>query len=376
MHRAHQLLLLDARAGLHRVRHDLGRELTVLACSVVLLALFGYVFHDFLNVQVASLSEGMRAAFARAAAVATLVLGAVAGAVAVRTTWRSRDGLGETALRLGEDQGTVRAYRIGRSVVVMAVIHGAAWYAVVRWMTVPKTGTIVAAEGAMLALASVLPLFRSSAVKGLQTAEERKSGSAEGGGLSLVAWRLRQLRRRRASVLAFAAALLFAAIAALPPLANIPPFASCAAALGASLFAATALSFQLTDDLREAWIERQLGVSHAAFVNAYERLGLLLGSAVGLVATLAYVGGALASGHGVHPVAPLQIFAIGALAPVTLPWLMMQIDGRRPAVVLLTSILVGLFIGTAIVAHPLSLGLIPILRYYGAKSQDGRYYRA
>jgi len=55
---------------------------------------------------------------------------------------------------------------------------------------------------------------------------------------------------------------------------------------------------------------------------------------------------------------------------------MMQIDGRRPAVVLLTSILVGLFIGTAIVAHPLSVGLVPILRYYGAKSQDGRYYRA
>src|SRR5687768_678497 len=93
MARAARLYLTELCSFAHRLRHDLAREMVVLACSLVLLATFLYVFNDFLNVQVSSLSGTMRERFAEGALAVLVAIATAAGAKFVRDELHGEESL-------------------------------------------------------------------------------------------------------------------------------------------------------------------------------------------------------------------------------------------------------------------------------------------
>src|SRR5262249_43998386 len=112
--RALRLYAISLLALAHRLRHDLARELVVLVCTLVLLATFLYVFNDFLNVQVSSLSTAMRARFADAALGGLLATAFAVGVKLVRDELYGNASLARMARRMGESPATLRAFLILR----------------------------------------------------------------------------------------------------------------------------------------------------------------------------------------------------------------------------------------------------------------------
>jgi hypothetical protein len=371
------------------LRFDLGREITVAVSSAVLIATFAYVFNDFLNVEVAALSKPMRDRFAFYAASVTLFLAAAATGRCLRAERTARRGLGATAAALGETHGTVTAYRNAVGATLTACLHGGAWWLVWRWLVRWDVTSIAAVEAAMLAFSLLVAACGGSDRKPVAgTAPRAPAPSAarppRAETLTPVAvmcrWRLRQIvLAARSTRTALACAACFMLLAGVAAGIGLPLFVSAVAALAGGFLVGLCLCFQMAEDLEYAWFERCLGVAHGDFEAAYERAGLGLGIGAALVACLCFLVGTLAGSAGLtggSPVAALTTGAVAAIPSVIAPSLLLQIDGRRVFVTSLTLLIVSLFIATAVVAHWLSLVLIPLLRYFAKNSQAGRFYRA
>lgn len=385
----------DLKALLSRVRLDLGRELTVLIASGVLFATFFYVFNDFLNVQVSSLSGAMRDRFAAVAAAVVLMLAAAIAARSLRSERVEARSFTKMAVALGEEPGVVRLFVWMRGATVIAVVHGVAWWMVLKYLIAPETlGMKAAVECGMLVLtqgAALIPgaersrnrrrdlsseMAMGTAAAATQEATARATatysmlGAFETAFGPVAAWRLRQLLfGSRPAKVCFALAGAFVALAAWAAFRAAPPFVAAAAALVAGMLAATALAFQMAEDLASAWTERAFGVSHDEFIAAYQKCG-------GLIAAAVAAGVFVVEAPFAGPIEALKAAAVGAVPPLVAPLLLLQIDGRRPAVNVMLIVIVGLFLGTAVFAHWLSLILLLALRHYALKTQAGRFYRA
>jgi len=380
VNRALRLYVLSIKAFFHRLRHDLGRELTVLVSSLVLFATFLYVFNDFLNVQVLSLSPAMRDHFAVAAAGTLNALAILWSARLIRYELYGTQSFRQAATVLGENRATLRRFLLLRSATTILVVDGLALAATRHWL-VPLPPVALAACGVIMACLTIAgAAWRGSGREHLETRRELlPSGGLQAPVRALLVWRLGQiLGRNRLTRLCCLLAVLFAALVPWAGARGAPPFVAAVAALAAGLLVAWALAFQLQEDMQNVWTERGLGVTHTQFVAAYERLALLMGSVLALATALLY----LAAGSFWQTVHPgllndaARVFAVGLIPAWSLPMIMFQIDARKPAINMLLTLLVGLFVGTAVYASWLGLLLVPILRYYALQSQAGRFYRA
>lgn len=380
------LYFMMMASAARRVLFDFGRELATLVASAVLFATFMYVFDDFLNVQVKGLSPAMRERFALYSAVLVGVLGVTAAARALRAGRTDERAFSSFARYVGEEKSVLMVFGILRTVTILIFFHGAAWLVAARFLVVPPGSTAAWTElGALAAsviLATIWPLPREksaadaaalfSAVRGLAT--ERLLGVVG-------AWHARLLGKNRAARVAFIFAMVFLALSARLAFSGLPLFVPSAAALAAGILAGSGLMFQLADDLETAWTERALGLSHSGFVAAGERLAGFISAQFFLLAAIATGAAQFAAqviGANVTPDLSgiLKVGAMAGLPPLITPYLGMQIDGKRPAVNIMVLVIVGLFLGTAIFASWFSVVLIPLLRHYALKTQDGRFYRA
>ena len=104
-------------------------------------------------------------------------------------------------------------------------------------------------------------------------------------------------------------------------------------------------------------------------------------AAIAVVAAAAVAIGALAGGHASLGTASMafatfQAALVAVVPAVVTPWLLLQIDGRRPALPALTVLIVALFVATATLAHWIGALLLLLLRHFAAQTQDKRFYRA
>ncbi len=374
--RLFKLYLIGIKSFFHRLRHDLGRELTVLIASLVLFATFSYVFNDFLNVQVRSLSLRMREAGGLAATLVVLLVATISSARFLRGERVGEQTLRRWSTAIGEERANVLGYLVLRFATVLALLHGVAWYVVERWLFRMSALQASLTELVALGLTAGLSLLPEGAETKIRrrTARPPKSITA-----ALTTWRWRQmLTRNRATRTALVSTLPFVALAALAGARGAPLFVAVVAGLICGILAASTLSFQVAEDLANAWVERGFGVSHDQFVKSYQWLGARLGGSTFAVLALAYA--AASWSHGAEGLALLldaaKVGAVAAVPPLVAPVLLLQIDGRRPAINVLMTVIAGLFVGTAVFAHWLGLALIPVLHYSALQSQAGRFYRA
>jgi hypothetical protein len=382
---------LSVLAFWHRLRHDLAREVVVLLSSLIVLATFFYVFNDFLNVEVATLSPAMRMAFAKVATVLTLAGSTVLAGRWIRLERTSDQTLTNWIRTLGEETSVIRLFAIFHAITLVVTIHGIGWWLNQRWLfrLSPWTGLILEIPMALGSIAwSQRPLPKKgfedkAAVDGSSLIRGQEKSVTK----ALVSWRLTQILYRNSLCrlcLVLASALLLPVLWS--GLRGVPPFIAAVSGLTAGFVASLSMIFFVAEDISQAWTERGAGISHGQFVRSYEELSWILGgafaalaSALFLASHLAHLG--LSEGFGRLAVALLlghtgKVFAVALLPLLVTPWLMFQIDAKRPWINGIVTLLISLFVGTAILASWLGILLIPLLRYYALQSQTGRFYRA
>ena len=132
--RACRLYGIGVAAFLHKLYYDFARELVVGISATVILGTFLYVFNDFLNVQVSSVSANMRAVFAEAAAYGLLLLSSAFLVRTLRRDFWSQDSLQYVAARFGEDPRVIRVYLLLRCSTTIVVVVGLTWWLNYRYL--------------------------------------------------------------------------------------------------------------------------------------------------------------------------------------------------------------------------------------------------
>lgn len=383
MKKACYLVWLSLSGTIHRLRHDLGRELVVGFSALILLGLFTYVFGDFLTIKTADLPASLQSNLSQGFGIILLGLTTLVCSRLLRQDRSSHQSFYNAASRMGESPGTLRLYRYLWWGLQVAFFYGLAWWVMRRFIHVIPSTLLMGAQ-----------IFFLSALLGslLVRTPSSSSGNAGSGAFpkpwqppqqpaspqrTLFSWRWYQmLHRNRLTRLTLGVGLVFAAMSGLNEWRSGPFFLTVLAALIAGLFAAMALAFQMEDDVRALWAERGMGLSDDEYQGAYRRLGRTLGLILGTAASMSFSLNRMVAGIPMDPTLMTQVFAAAALAPYIMPGLLFQIDPRRPAIQAMTCGLLTLFLGTAILAHWLAIALPPLLVYYTQNYQKGQFYRA
>ncbi len=374
MLQALRLYILSLKATAHRIFNDLLSEIVVAISSLVLFMTFLYVFNDFLNVQVASLSEIMRTKFASTIAWVLYLVAGLAGGRIARTERLAIESFSSFAKWIGAPSYQISIFNFLRNCTLIGLPHLAALALSDRYLFNLNFQDAVGPESMMLVLSLAVWQFPKTKDK-----HDSVDPSAPQAPDSMISWRLKQmLSRSLIGKICVAMSGLFVAMMCIAFLSPAPPFVGALAAYVAGNLIAFVLIFQTAEDLQYAWMERALGVSHADFVDCYNKIAIRFSFILGGTCfVLALICG-IYSGTTAVEMAPhaLKAAIIATLPILITPWLGFQIDARRPAIAIMIMIIVGIFLSTAVLAHWLGLVLVPILRYYAMTYQEGRFYRA
>lgn len=360
------LFLMRQNASIRRFRYDFAREMVAFLSAGILFALFAHIFHDFLTAKIADLPEAILARFRGAGA---LAVGLTLALMLRRTVLleRGMESILACARRRGEETIALRIYQATFYGMASAATL-AVWGAFARWIgLLPSWPVMVGWAGLLLLLA-----FRPGTAT---TREKAGRWSAVASALpsrraALLRWRLVQMATRLPTTRhAFTCALL--GFVLLPLLAfNAAPFALAAmVALAAGMFIAAAFCVQLASDVKQAWAEQAMGVTHQEIVAVYKRLawGSVLVTLPFTLASGWWLGGAKAA---------FTLATLGATAPLLTPSLMFQLDARRPLLQILTIVLASLFLGTTVLMHPAGIILLALVIKTAGNYQRDLYYRA
>lgn len=344
------------------MRYDLGKEITVLLCAFVVTATFFYIFHDFLNHTVATISATMRDSFAHTATLlCTIITAFKLGKFLRRTT---SDNYLQLQHQLGAEpyqRHLFIALRYSWALLLSIACLALLWLALLR----PTS--------------FVMPLlsFPLALLLGVAFADHnRPAPQRQVRHHTLFSWRWQQILQGERLLLgtAICAALTCYLLSYLN--APLPVFACVALLCG--LLASFTLATQAARDAQFSWAERNFGISHRQYTHVCEKIGASLALACSSSFVFCFISSQLLFAHPTLPLfaAALKVAVLAALAPMLIPSLLLQIDVRRPAVQFITATLCSLFIGTAILANWFSILLYPLLRWYALKYSQGRFYRA
>ena len=379
------LYTLGIRAFFHRLRFDLARELVVGICALVLLSLFVYIFNDFINIKLKSLSTGMSQVFARVMGSLVLSTATLIFAAQLRADRRSGSSIGSMASRLGEHPRTILLFRTMKLLTIFIIVEGAALFVTIRWFGLPGFPWLAILLGFWLVILLLAWRISGSPLEEGSPGQERRprltlrpvAAGPTGRPGTILRWRVGQMSLGRTTRICLMLVPAFSLPVFLAAWSGTHFLAGFLAALVSGLFAAAAMATQLGQDMRYAWAERSMGVSHQDIITAWNRTGLGLAALTGALLLTAWMMGSLLAGSSLPPVTDLvALVAAGAVSPLVMPPLMFQIDPNRAALQMITCTLVSLFLATAIFAHWASLLLVPLLHYYGHQYQTNRFYRA
>ncbi|MBF0441880.1 MAG: hypothetical protein HQK54_08255 [Oligoflexales bacterium] len=372
------LLLLSFRSTVHKLRHHWGKELVTLAASLVLIGLFFYIFNDFINFELKSISIPMKNFFAKWVSYIILAVVTIACSKILRQDRKKHQTIRSLCLFLGEHHGTVRKYLISKFIIIILVYYSFGWYLVLGYFSVPAVSTAILTQLSAAVCLALFYYFPEGAGSRDQKNPRQLTHHLKGGGkiYAMFFWRVEQmLYRNRLSQISLVMAFLFAFLAGVLAVKDGPFFIIVFCAFICGQCSAFALIFQIVEDFRCAWAERYMGVSHNDVVNTYSLIGILLGFLFGILCFLSVI----ISWEQVDQkmvLAASKLFFIVLLSPLSVPTLLFQIEPRRPMIQIACLALTGLFLSTAIYAHYLSVILLPVLKYYGDDYQKGRFYRA
>lgn len=410
--RAALMVLMALKSPLHRLRHDLGREIVVLISSVIFIGTFLYVFEDFLNVQVASLSPKLRWWMAATLQVA-LSLGTACGVgLSLWRQHRDTRGLEAIADFLGEEAKTIVAYRRIWWSLVCGLSFGVVGLISHHWL-VPLDPTGYAVGFIMMMLLSIstfkflgrtspdTPLRRETPDLGSpgpqpepllnQRPKESdfyrhspKDSPSDFPSPVLAMTQFRKLQIHHGKPQVRWGILLSQGIVAIAAPACLAlthsAFLAGIGGLLAGLILSTWFAAFIAEDLAQSWTEKGTGVHHNDYIKTLEILSWHL-IQWPLIISILLTGLMISQSQSLNlslgtMVAILPAALTGAIGTLLLPWVVLQIDGKKPAIPVMTVTIMGLFVGSAMLAHPLGIVLMPLIRSFALNHQQGRFYRS
>jgi len=368
-----------------RLTHSLGHLLTTAAGSCVTLALFIYIFGDFLRAKLpqtnSQAAETLRFYF-------IIVLLTGSGLVILKWCRRlffSINGWTNYLKSMGVHRsGISRVSKLAfttttiLSNLVAAVLIGTSFGS----LTIPHWIFMVA-----VVMLSLFTPEKTLTHSDLHVPDHDFIG-IEKNQFSLVTWRERRLKgyNWRGSTLRF----LSAAIILMGP-ATLITGKPLELAQMVSLLGGIVLSWivplVIEEDLRFTWLERQAAISHKQWINAWQKIftkwsfaaflvTLILSAIFGLY-TLYFSLPAQPAWQANQIISNALTASIMAAFPLWLaPAFVLQIDGRQIATNVLMLTLIGIFVGTAIIAIPALMPGIWLLRHEAHRYQEGRFARA
>lgn len=368
MDRILQLLNQDIMSSWHKFRYNWARELVGLTCSLVLASLFWYMIQDFLGEQVIQISLKMYHSFSSTLTTITYLMAGIAIGIQSRKS-RSMDGtLWGFAIHMGESHTHIKIF-IGLRLFLMSCFYISLATIISYYLFAPPEKEAIYNIFTLIFGA----IFSFGAPK-LKINRKRKFEVACN---SLFKWRAYQIliRNPGTKVLLFISFICSLAQGVLGFLAP-PTFLFGLTSLLVSLLAIFSLTIQLKQDIRYAWAERLMGVSHNRIVAAYVQLGGFLGTILTGVSILAYTIGTNLAGQNIDLSPLLTMILITLLLTIQAPAFFFQLDPKSPLQTCMAISIINLFQATAIIFHPLATIIIPIVAYYAAGYQHNRYYRS
>ena len=367
MSKSYSNIDLLIRAEFRRMAWDLGKHLTLFACGAALVGLFFYIFKDFVGEQIASFSPELSKQILKGLSLCGGVftgLIAASSIVKLETLPRSflpimnRAGSSEDALKLQS-----------RSVVAIPIII--ACVATALWSTLLKADNLLASEILTVSVALLTRYFQSHK-SGATAIEPATTSDKISGQMMIGDWRRHQLLHHAMPGKGLLKlSLCGGALLPLAALAHPHHFLLQTAALCVGITASFGLVYAVAADLPGTWFEKQAGLTHESWTKSWQQIATILTLALLVCGLLAF-----AAVPAAERMQSLALPIITAFMPWITPALILQIDGRARAANLLVMILIGLFIGTAMIATPWAAIVIPILKSQAAGYQNGRFYRA
>ena len=359
---------LSIKALWLRLRHDLASELTVLAATGILCALFFYMFNDFINVQVQTISSAMRASFALFFGLALCFVGALLAGRLIGEEDDPKHSFTAAAEWLGDHPALINKFRWVRSATIMISV-----VMVFQFIIGSRFLTLSPLQHGMTSFTMILTALAFAQWTGRHLNQKKNEHRKASRLLQvtsrkklLLNWRINLLSRgipagNLAACLALGAWLLTMVMT----MQQAPAFVLAAAALLTGWLASLPLTFLLAADLEHAWIDKSSGLTHDEFVGIYKKMAI----AGAFFLAMIHVWPAWSTGNP-------SIAAAAATPLLSLTPIALQIDPRKPAVTALANFLVALFAGTAVIAHIGAVAILVVLWFWGHDAQRGRFYRA
>ena len=373
------------RQQLRRLTFSMGHLLTTAIGSCVTLALFMYIFGDFLREKLpqtnSDAAESIRFYF-----VFVLILGA--GVTIYKwcdnllfnangwTQYLQSLAIRRTAIRHGSNMTFC-------SIVIIANLFST---------VLIKTFFGLLTTGHYLSVAAVVMVSMLISGKKIvkpdlaKTEDDRLHVTNQN--FSLVTWRERRLKGhewRGAGLRLLAWILIVIGPAAI--LTEKPVELTQLSSLFGGIILSWIVPIVIEEDLRFTWLERQAAISHRQWINAWQKIFTKWAVScflVSMTASMVVYLCAIYLRHAGQQTLQLDHMAVNALIaaamaafPVWLaPAFVLQIDGRQIATNIVMLTLIGIFIGPAVIALPILVPGIWLLGHEAHRYQEGRFARA
>jgi hypothetical protein len=363
-----KLWRLSIKAMFLRLRHDLASELTVLAATGILCALFFYMFNDFINVQIKSISDGMRQKFGHFFGLSLCMIGALLAGRLIGEEDDPKHSFTATAAWLGANTQSLMKFRLLRVLTILTATVLLFQYLMGSSFLEHSLPQHVLTTTSMVMVSFAFARWTGNHLKNLklQHRQTTKLLQAKDRKTLIFNWRVNLLARGlpAGNLAAFLALLMWILNMALT-IQGAPAFVLAAAALLTGWLASLPLTFLLAIDLEHSWLDKSSGLTHEEFTSIHKKMALI-------GATLMVVMHLWPAWVARNP----SIAAAAATPLLSLTPIALQLDPRKPAVTALANFLVSLFAGTAVIAHIGGLAALVVLWFWGHDAQRGRFYRA
>jgi hypothetical protein len=370
-----------------RLCASIGHLLTTGVATMVVVALFMYIFGDFIGAKLPLVNQGIAVE-----AHFYFVLATILFAAAVMTRWLramlyTRHGwmsslkmFGQTDERLNRlsawTSATILAFGLTAVCLILNHFYG------------PLTAFHLAVAASLVPFASIyLRVLGFKSIEKIQNAPHSCQNIMEP---PLVAWRNSRILSGRWSGANLRVLATLPILFGTTSLATHGPIelAQLCCLVGGIILSWT-VPFLIAEDLRATWIERQSAVNHEQWIGAWQKIFWDWSKPIFITtAMLCFISQAVAHATAASSfsllTSPDLTGAIGksllggllAAFPVWLaPAFIMQIDGRRVMTNIILLTLIGVFAGTALIAVPYLAPALYFLHREAHRYQGGRFAR-
>ena len=369
------LCMMHLKSIYNRIRYDLAKEIVVLICSTVLLALFYYIFNDFLNSKIANLSVAMQQKLGQY--LSGILFFITVLACGKHLSQLGSQGIADFAAVRGENGQLLKAYRWSVQFFTIFFYHGFAWVIAVSTLYTFKIHTNYILATTMIIVSLFLGNWfkarHASKKHSIKTLPEKRLDLLS----SLIHWRKQHLlKRNRLALFCLVLSVILTCLTLLAATSSKPELLGFIICLIAGCVVSSAVYLQLAEDLNFSWAEQSFGVTHNEMMKATDRICLQLALMFGILAGIFLFLSTKIFENSLSWLQLAQLVFVISVPILLTSSLAFQIDARKPAIPILSNILVSLFIATAILAHIASIILIPLAIYYAKSNQLDRFYRA